>query len=679
MAGINPDISTSSFKPLSLDEIMMVPLAKQQEEDNTQLALDEFAALESQALGPDKEYVSGQISAFQKEAGGLSDQLMNTGVDRNLINKVRGLRNKKTTELSLNGKTGQAAAAYNQYKANEKNIMNRKDLTSDQKRLGLQEALTAYETGGGAAAGVQFQDYVGASHIDIMAKGRDIASKMTPQEIAKATGVTIDENGYYRDNGYVYKTLPAKHIESVITQALKGDRDLMAYAKELERLGIANAEEEIMKSAQSAGNVFQRKDINEKSSLLSAGMQPNRLDPNQGMIDSTQPWTNIDLQYQDGIWNKALNLADEGVDPFDSNGEFKENRFAGRTAMPKADLDKSKKNIKEIDEILKNKKWNDLDDSQKREYRRSKNLVQAEEQAQDKGSFKELRENLNTLRENNPVLNGINPETNQAYTNKEIYNIYKNGALRAEKTMSKGIKPMNPNSTFVKLGEDLIGTATRNGSFATKNMKIAGQPSGRRSVVASQMGLDQDVFNEMVRTSGQVLGFAPGHIDMPGAFAVQIEIPEDTSAYNKGDTPIIYIQNDGKAREELGSISRMNQAITTGKNYMLTQYRDNTGGLGNEMVITELNPSSKTYEAAVVRSKTEYTKEQIDKIAFKRVVSPMGNEVLAGFNDDGTPIIPMVVKLPYDEEMQRSINRVTAMYDKAPAGSQVLGKSQKNQ
>tara|TARA_R110000796_G_scaffold181330_1_gene297933 strand:- start:76813 stop:78825 length:2013 start_codon:yes stop_codon:yes gene_type:complete len=670
MAGINPDISTSSFKPLSLDEIMMVPLAKQKQEDTTQLALDEFAALESQALGSDKDYVSGQIGAFKKEAGALSDQLMTGGVDRSLINKVRGLRNRKTSELSLEGKTGQAAAAYNQYKANEKNIMNRKDLTSDQKRLGLQEALTNYETAGGAAGGGQFQDFVGASHIDIMAKGRDIAAKMTPQEIAKATGVTIDENGYYRDNGYVYKTLPAHHIEKVIKQALEGDQDLMAYAKELERLGIANAEEEILKSAQSAGNVFQRKDTNEKSTLLSSKMQPTQLDPNQGMIDTDQPWDTQDIPYQDGIWNHAFSLIDEKkANEFFVNGmlpdqdpkynEAREAQIAKDIALIKElPISWKEKNMQLMSYGMNNKSYETLNKEQR-----------------------ELKENLGALRENNPVLNDLKPavmnpdgsvkEPARPWSDKEVYDIYKNGTLKAEKTMSKVIKPVNPSSTFVKLGEDLIGSGDRNGNFATKHMKIAGHPSGGKDVIASQLDLsDTAEFNAIVRKTGKVIGFAPGHIEMPGAFAVQIELED-------GSTPIVYMQNDGKPKQMLGTVSRMNEAIKTGVNYQRQQVRGAGGQVINEMVVTELNPNSKSYEAATIRSETEYTKDELDQLNFQRVAG--SGAVQLAMNDDGTPVMPKVYKLMYDDEMQRSINNVTAYYDKAPATGQVLGKSAKNQ
>lgn len=648
MAGINPDISTSSFKPLSLDEIMMVPLAKQQQEDNTQLALDEFSALESQALGPDKEYVSGQLGAFKKEAGSLSDQLMNQGVDRNLINKVKGLRNKKTNELSLEGRTGQAAAAYNQYKANEKNIMNRKDLTSDQKRLGLQEALFNYK---GVSEGGQYQDYVGASHIDIMDKGREIASKMTPQEIAKATGVTIDENGLYRDNGYVYKTLPAHLIEKVVKQALESDQDLMAYAKEMERLGISTVEQEFSKAAQSAGNIYQRKDINEISKLLPGNMQTS-LDPNRGMIDTSQPWDTADIPYQEGLWNETISLVDKNSEnAFTPDGMFKE---------PEVKKDLGKRND------LTTTLWGN-------------STLSKERTTSDSNPFSELKKSIETLRANNPILNSLKPaklnpdgsvkEPPKPWSDKEIYDIYKNGEMKASKSMSKVIKPVNPNNTFVKIGEDLIGSGDRNGSFVTKNMKMSGFPSGGKDVIASQLDLDPSEFNEIVRKTGRVIGFSPGHIDMPGAYTVQIELED-------GSTPVVYMQNDGKARRDLDPISRMNSLVRSGKNFDSKQIRGSKGDIINEMFVSELNPHSKSYEAATIRSETKYTKDELDQLNFKRV--PGSGPVMVAVNDDGSLIIPEVYKTMYDDEIQRGINSITKHYDEAPNQKQSLSKAQKN-
>jgi hypothetical protein len=293
-----------------------------------------------------------------------------------------------------------------------------------------------------------------------------------------------------------------------------------------------------------------------------------------------------------------------------------------------------------------------------------------------------LKKSINALKENNPVLQELKPavmnedgtvkEPARYWTDKEIYKIYQSGANNSEKSFSKAIKPVNPNSTFVKIGQDLIGSGTTNGSFAQKHMKIAGHPSGGRDVIASQLGYGDDempAFNKMVRETGQVLGFAPGHIEMPGAYAVQVELED-------GSTPIIYMQNDGKARETLGSISTMNKLIQSGNNYATKQLRSNTGDVVNEMTITELNPYTESYEAATIRSATNYTKDELDKINFKNV--PGSGAVQIGLNDDGSPIVPKVFKLMYDDEMQRAINQTTKYYDAAPNAGQVLSKQQKN-
>ena len=654
MAGITPNITTASFKPLELNEILMVPLALQAKEDQTQLALDELSLLESNSLDVDKGYVSGQIGAFKKEADVLSEELYNSGVGGNFVNKVKGLRKRKNNEFSLEGKTGKAAAAFNQFKVNEANIMKDPRLTADQKKLGLQEAKNNYT---GVVEGGQYQDYVGAAHIGIQDKAYDIANKMTPQEIKRVTGVEMDANGYYRDNGYVYKDLPAKYIEKVIKQALEGDQDLMSYAQEMERLGISTVEEELTKAAENAGNVYQIKQRDYQSKLLPGNMQKKTLDPKQGRFDLNN-WDTTHVDYQDGIWNREFKIP-EGADDFFINGSLIIEEGASKKEKSKGT------GIFDGDITT----GNPLKERMKGE----DGLVMSSQERINKKKI-ELKENLDRLRNNNPVLAGnkravLNPdgtikEQERPWTDREIFDIYKNGAKKAEKSMSLIVKPENPSSTFVAMSEKLIGSDLRNGSFAGKHMKIAGQKSGGKDIIAHQMGIkDLDKFNTMVRTTGQVVGFSPGHPEMPGAFAVQVEILEDTDMYKKGETPIIYMQNDGKPKQMLGSISRMNDAIRGGENFSNKQIRGKGGAVVNEMVITELNPYSKTYEAGVIRSETLYTKDELDQLAFKRATSPTGASILLAYNNDGSLVIPKVFKLTYDEEMQRGINTVTRHYD----------------
>ena len=115
---IVPTTTTASFKPLSLDEIMLVPLAKQKAEDQMIMDMDELDLMATNALGADQGYVNAQKDAFMNEVSSARDRLMTEGVDRSLINKFKGLRSRKNLEFSVNGNTGKANVAYNAMQLN---------------------------------------------------------------------------------------------------------------------------------------------------------------------------------------------------------------------------------------------------------------------------------------------------------------------------------------------------------------------------------------------------------------------------------------------------------------------------------------------------------------------------------------------------------------------------------
>lgn len=651
-----PEITTSSFRPLNLDEIMMVPLAKQAQEDQAVLELDELSKLEANALDADKKYVSGQIAAFQKEAGALSDQLINQGVDRNLLNKAKTLRRRKNQEFSLQGKTGQAAAAYNQYEANKKAIMARKDLTATQKELGLAKALSDYT---GVVEGGQYQDYIGTAYQDVMKKGRDIAASMTPEQKAGMLGMKIDENGYFRDGKYVYKKLTADHIARVVKQALESDQGVMDYLNEVESLDPSqNADQILTDAAISAGNVGQVSSDSETWSLLPANMQTNVIDSTKGMIDrESQPWSVMKIYNQEGLWDSSFNMpTKEAAQGWFVNGQLPDE-------LPEYDEEREAKIKKERD-IIKKLPVSWKEKSMKLAAYDLRNPSYSVLSREQRG----LKESLNTLRENFPVLEGINPKTNVPYSDQEIFEIYSNGAKLAEQSYSDVVIPLNPKNSFVEIGNTLLGEEGRPGTFAQKNMKVAGMPEGAsKDVVADKMGLSTEELMRVVE-KGTVLGFAPGHVDMPGAFAVQVEID--------GETPVIYIENNGKATEIMKPVSWMNEAIKSGKNYSLHKSRSASGGINNEHVITELSPATGKYEAAIIRSKTEYTKDELDQLSF--MAHPQNPSILVAVDDEGTPVKPYVVKTMYQDELQRATDMTTALYDKTPNASQTLSKGQKN-
>ena len=68
MAGITHRVSTSSFKPLSLDEIMMVPLAKRKMEDDFLANTDKINQLEASTLTGDSEEAQAVLGGMKERA-----------------------------------------------------------------------------------------------------------------------------------------------------------------------------------------------------------------------------------------------------------------------------------------------------------------------------------------------------------------------------------------------------------------------------------------------------------------------------------------------------------------------------------------------------------------------------------------------------------------------------------
>jgi len=663
MAGRTADISTSSFKPLSLDEIMTVPLAKQKAEDQANLALDEFAALEQNSLDVDKGYVSGQIQSFQKEADALANQIATTGVDRNLINKTRALRNRKNQELSIHGKTGQASAAFNEFKANEKLIMADTTLSPQQKQLGLAKAKSDYT---GVLEGGKFQAYIGNPQQDLVKRSIDIMGKMTPEQKAGSLGLTKNAQGLWTDGTYAYEKLTPEHISQVTYQALKADKAIMDYVNELESLDPSiSADKMLRDAALASGNVGQVSKESSKQTLLPASTQGLLIDPTKGRIDTTQPWTTMTVPNQEGLWDHSYNMPSlEAAEDLFVDGKILDNQ-GDYDAKRAAKLDKERSNLDKLFTPGTKAHASAL----------AAWSVRNEDENRAEGMKRDLRESLSNLRESFPVLAGVNPETNKEYSDKEIFEMYMNGAKKASLSYSQVVKPANPSSTFVELGKELVGSGERNGTFASKNMKIAGGIAGGSDLIAEQMGLTQIEFNTMVRTTGRVIGFAPGHVDMPGAFAVQVELPAGSD--DEGGNRIIYMQNDGAAKNILGSVSRMNEAVKTGKNFETKpQGRNAKGETVTEHIFTELNPSSKSYEAAIIRSTKEFTRDEISQMVFKR--DNTNPTIQVGFDQEGNKIVPPVMRWDYDDELQRASNAASNYYDKIPDQKQTLSKAQKN-
>ena len=623
-------VTGSTFQPLDLNEIMMVPLYKQKQENDAMLALDEFSKLEANSLDADKEYVAGQISAFQNESSKLSAEILERGVDRNLVNKVRDLRNRKNQELSIQGKTGQASAAFNQYQANKKQIMDRKDLTDQQKILGLQRAQEQYK---GVLEDDVYEDYAGASFVDVMKRGRDILKEITPQEKAKILGMDLNADGSYNDGIYIHETLKPEHIQKIVKQALQGDDAAMNYLREVESLGLGNVEDMLNASAVSAGNIGQvdiQKGIKfiPKTSRATANDKKARINPGQN-------WSKQILYSGEGAFNKSLEIDEEFIDEkgFNADGSLpKFEKFEGQKIKPGF---WGANSYHEPSETWEFRQWK-----------------------KDKSRGFKVQETIQKLRQDNPL-------AFTGKTDKEVYDTFIDARKQAAQAYSEVIKPMNVKNSFYQYGEKIIGSGERPGDFvSTRGIKILGQTGVdkqvKASTIASQLGYDDvQEFEEVVRTKGTLMGMLPGDPDFPMGPVIQIPAQDEDDGF-----VTLVMSPDQNIKETYPDASVMMKNLVNGTSYSegMGSYVDpqtNTRMPYYKYYVTQINPRTGKYEPRMIRSTHKYTKAQVDAMEFEtdQYGRNTGNVIIDGQRYNNTEI------KTYRDVVQTAIDGVTSMFD----------------
>lgn len=120
-------LSTGSFKPLDLQTIMMIPMAKQKMHDEAQSAANEYAALQASSLEQDREAVTERLESLRGDANKITATLLDRGVDRNTMAQLNELKRKKEKEFGQQGFIGAAQANYNTASAFVKDLAEKKE------------------------------------------------------------------------------------------------------------------------------------------------------------------------------------------------------------------------------------------------------------------------------------------------------------------------------------------------------------------------------------------------------------------------------------------------------------------------------------------------------------------------------------------------------------------------
>ena len=524
MAGRTADISTSSFKPLNLQEIMMVPLAKQQQEDNISLGLEELSTLESNSMDVDKEYVSGQIASLQKEADLMSEDLINKGVSSNLSNRLKSLRKRKNKEFSLEGKTGRAAEAYKRYKTNELNIMNRKDLSSLQKQLGLEEAKRNYTQQGGASSGAEYQNYIGASEVDLEQKGREIASLMKPQELAGMLGMDYDERtGMYTDGTYSSKTLPADQIQKVIYQALKSDQGVKDYLDEVGRLGIGDPESMLSNSARNAGNIFQRNDYSENIKPVNPAWSNRTVDGNKMIDPNNNSWDSQLVRSNESPFYDQIGVDENYLEKIKFNGESLNVDFTEEELKESLKLEEEiedyKSAAKEMSPLLRP---SNKDQSMHIRGIENKYSERVRSKYGNSKVYSDVIKGLELFKENHP--DAVVDENGKPFTDKKIIEKFMAAKKEASQSFTQVIQPRGEKKEWNTWTERQKGKAAFGGMKFLGGKGNTGDGGDNIDVVAKKLDMSPAELQELIENSNN-MGLASSDPDFPMGLVVQITVP----------------------------------------------------------------------------------------------------------------------------------------------------------
>lgn len=654
---IVPTVTTASFKPLSLDEIMLVPLAKQKAEDQMIMDMDELDLMATNSLEADNAYVNAQRDAFKNEVQSTRDRLMTEGVDRSLINKFKGLRSRKNLEFSVNGNTGKANAAYNAMQLNKKNIMNDPKLSRDQQRLGILEAERAYNASGGVGAGAEYIDYIGNEYIDTNAESQKIGAQMSPQQIATANGYTFDGKNY-KDGSNKTVILTPEHIQNVAYQTMKSNEKQMAYLKEAERLGIIpSADDALRQAAINAGNIYQR---NNRDTTAMA--QVGGSNGNGGGNDN---WTGVDLtNAMEGLYDKTTDFDDVRMPSFfDNKGNLlaqDENYDKEKEAALDAEYEaqfgtearKAAKKAGATEEELTLYEYN-----WERTHKRYAPINKQRQQAIDKvtqlkSTYPLLTTQLKPAVMSEDGLTVVEPA--RQYNDQEIYTAFTRGRQKAAAQFSQAIMPMNVDNTFNNYVTSLIGTKEAPGSFASMTVSVNGSEPASLDATAKTLKMDPEDLRQAVATTGRVIGFLPGHTSMPGAYAIQFVDPN-----NADKTRILSVKGNQKSEDIFSTVSKMNHQVINGIPHSKQVMINGNGTRVNQHITTSMSPETGAMESYTINTTGDYTKEEVLSFDFRPDKRP-GVEVAY---KDGVKVIPALIRRGYDYSVNRAQQRTSTMYD----------------
>lgn len=255
--------TSSQFNPMSLDEIMKVPLTKQVEYETQQSNLDEYGLFDSEVLKKDSEEVEGLISDYKKELEDTAKNLNVFGNTNEVKNKAKDLKRKREEYLGPSGKIGKASNSFKKYQENISNINKlyaAGKITADQAANSKKYALGRYE---GLEKG--YEEFLPSSYFNENDLAMEYAKNIDVQSVANSEDLIPVGGGMYKysdkgqsgrrrftadENGLVSSE---QIVQPLVEDYLRSHAGLNSYFGDMNLFDEDfNAEERIKNAANSA-------------------------------------------------------------------------------------------------------------------------------------------------------------------------------------------------------------------------------------------------------------------------------------------------------------------------------------------------------------------------------------------------------------------------------------------
>jgi hypothetical protein len=182
-------ISTeSSFNPMSLDQVMTVPLAKQAEYEAQQSKLDEYGLFDLNRMDVDDKSVKDFVGQYTDDVSSIADELGTFGNSTSVNTKARELKQRRDKYMNQSGAGYKIEDAYKRYNENVANI-NKQYATgnitgqeAEKAKMFAKKRYTGYQDG-------DYQEFTPSKTVNVRDVANKFAESIPVSEIASGQGL----------------------------------------------------------------------------------------------------------------------------------------------------------------------------------------------------------------------------------------------------------------------------------------------------------------------------------------------------------------------------------------------------------------------------------------------------------------------------------------------------------